>query len=332
LIKKYLNFKNTFFNLIPGVIVATLIALSAQFLSNNYQVPAMLMSLLIGMTLHFLGEEGRCVKGLSFSSKKLLQLGIILLGARISVDLILSLDLTTLLIITLAVILTIIFGIIILKIFGHSWKFGVLVGGAVAICGVSAAMAISAVLPKDKQSNEQLTFVVLGVTLLSTMAMIIYPILVNLLSMNERNAGIFLGSTIHDVAQVIGAGFSVSELTGETATLIKLYRVTLLFPIVLLVSFFVKRIDHKNKKNLKTPFVPMFIVLFVICALANSFNLIPDYLKFYLAGLSKWCLLIAIAAVGTQTRLQNLKIIGLIPAFLLITTSLFIMIVILILI
>ena len=109
------KFENSFYELAPGILVAILIAIAAQFLSNNYQVPTMLMALLIGMALHFLGEEGKSVKGLTFSSNTILRVGIVLLGTRISIDLIISLDPNIIFIITLGVFLTIIFGIFILN-------------------------------------------------------------------------------------------------------------------------------------------------------------------------------------------------------------------------
>ena len=326
----YKNIKNKFILLFPGFLVASLIALAAQFLSNNYQVPAMLMALLLGMAVHFLGEDGRCVKGLNFSSKKILQLGIVLLGVKISVDSILTMDFNIILIITSAVIFTIFFSIFILKAFGFDWKFGVLLGGSVAICGASAAMAIAAVLPKDNKSDERLTFVILGVTLLSTIAMIIYPLLSNWLLMDEKNAGIFLGATIHDVAQVVGAGFSISDLTGETSTLVKLYRVTLLFPIVLVISMFSRLSESKKRYSKKIPFIPMFVILFIFFAFLNSINLVPELIKEFASRFSKWSLLIAIAAVGAKTRLQSLVNIGLTPSFLVLVTSLFLMVFILI--
>ena len=330
--KYYRNIEIKFTELFPGIAVAILIALAAEFLSNNYQVPAMLMALLLGMTLHFLGEEGKCVKGLTFSNQTILRLGIILLGARISIDLILSLDFNVILIITSAVILTILFSILCLKIFKFDWRFGVLLGGSVAICGASAAMAIAAVLPKNNKSQERLTFVVLGVTVLSTISMIIYPLIANWLSMNEKQAGIFFGATIHDVAQVVGAGFSISDLTGETSTIIKLYRVTLLFPTVLIISLFIRISQNDKITPVKTPLIPMFVILFISFAIINSLGLIPESIKLFLTNFSKWCLLIAIAAVGAKTRLQSLKIIGLTPTFLIILISLFLMIYVLLLI
>jgi len=321
----YNNFKHRFITYYPGVLVAILIAISAEFLSNNYDVPAMLMALLIGMVFYFLGEEGKCVDGLTFSSQSILRLGIILLGTRISADLVLSLDFNIIIVITCGVLLTILFGIVILKTFGFDWKFGVLVGGAVAICGASAAMAIASVLPKNEKSDQRLTFVIIGVTLLSTLSMILYPILSNWLNMSDINAGIFLGATIHDVAQVVGAGFSISNEAGETSTLIKLYRVTLLFPLVLSISLFVRYSDSINLLASKPPLIPTFIVLFILCAVTNSLGIIPQSIKLFFSEISKWCLLIAIASVGAKTKLKNLKFIGLTPAFLIIITSLFLM-------
>ena len=247
----------------PGIIVALLIAIAAKFLANNYQVPAMLMAILIGMSLNFLSEEGKCVKGLNFSSKNILYLGIILLGTRIDFENILSINQNVIFLVIFGVILTILFSILLLRIFGFQYRFGILIGGAIAICGASAAMAISSVLPKDGKSNERLTFVVLGVTIISTFCMIFYPIISNFLNMNEKSSGIFFGATIHDVAQVVGAGFTVSDFTGETATLIKLFRVTLLFPVVLCISLMSYKFKLINDVDKKTPLVPYFIIIFI---------------------------------------------------------------------
>ena len=317
---------NIFSSLAPGIIISILIALAAQFLSNTYQFPAMLMALLLGMSLNFLSEEDKFLEGLTFSNQTILKIGIILLGVRISIESIFSVDIDIVLLVTSAVFFTIIFAIILLKIFGFDWRFGVLVGGSVAICGASAAMAIAAVLPKDSKSDERLTFVVLGVTILSTLAMIIYPIISNGLSMNEKQASIFLGATIHDVAQVVGAGFSISDLTGEKSTLIKLYRVTLLFPTVLIISLLIRNTSNINNKNSKTPLIPIFIILFIFCTLINTFISIPNNIELFLNNISKWCLLVAIAAVGVKTRLEKLKTIGFLPSFLITIISIFLMI------
>ena len=313
-------------NYTPGIILAVVIAIAARFLANNYDVPSMLMAILIGMSLNFLSEEGKCIKGLNFSSKYILYLGIILLGTRIDFENILSINQNIIFLVIFGVILTILFSILLLRIFGFQYRFGILIGGAIAICGASAAMAISSVLPKDDKSNERLTFVILGVTIISTFCMIFYPIISNFLNMDEKSSGIFFGATIHDVAQVVGAGFTVSDYTGEIATLIKLFRVTLLFPVVLCISLMSYKFKLINDVDKKTPLVPYFIIIFICVVVINSFNLIPNNIKFLSNEFSSWFLLIAIAAVGTKTRLQNLKIIGFLPIFSMALITIFLMI------
>ena len=316
---------NNYNNFSPGILVAVLIAVASKFLSNNYEVPAMLMAILIGMSLNFLSEDKKCEKGINFSSKNILYLGIILLGSRITFENILSININITFLIILAVILTILFSIFFLRLFGFQYRFGILIGGAIAICGASAALAISSVLPKDERSNERLTFVILGVTIISTICMIFYPILANFLEMDYISAGIFFGATIHDVAQVIGAGFTLSDETGDTATIIKLFRVTLLFPVVILISLLSYRYKSNNDFDNKPPLVPYFIIFFIIMVIINSLNFIPLYLQFYLNEISSWFLLIAISAVGTKTRLQSLRIIGFIPILSMISVTLFLL-------
>jgi len=148
-----LNIKLKIDKILPGLLITILIAITAKFLSNNYNVPAMLMAILIGMSLNFLSDEKRFTYGINYSSKNILYFGIVLLGSRISLDTILIIDLDTILIVTLGVIFTIFFSIILLKILKFPLSFGILIGGAIAICGASAAIAISSVLPK----NENMT-------------------------------------------------------------------------------------------------------------------------------------------------------------------------------
>ncbi|MDW9412870.1 putative sulfate exporter family transporter, partial [Sinorhizobium meliloti] len=220
----------------PGLLVTAAVAMAAQFLSEHYGAPAMLMALLLGIAFHFLAEEGRCVAGIELSAKLVLRIGVALLGMRISVDLLIGLGGGTILLLVSAIVATILFGLVAARLLGRGWRLALLTSGAVAICGASAAMAIAAVLPRNEFSERNLIFTVLSVTVLSTLAMIGYPIVAEYLGLDGQATGIFFGGTIHDVAQVVGAGFSVSPETGETATLVKLIRVTMLAPVVLIFS------------------------------------------------------------------------------------------------
>ena len=195
----------------PGVLLSLVLAIAAQFLSDHYGAPAMLLALLLGIAFGFLAEEGRCVPGIELSSQSILRIGVALLGVRISADLVSKLGWEPIVLVIAGVFATIAFGLIGARLLGRGWRLALLTGGAVAICGASAAMAIASILPKNRHSERNLTFTVLGVTVLSTLAMIVYPIVADLLALTETGTGVFFGGTIHDVAQVVGAGFSVSE-------------------------------------------------------------------------------------------------------------------------
>ena len=295
----------------PGILVSTVLAVTAQFLSEHYGAPAMLMALLLGIAFHFLAEEGRCVPGIEFTARTVLRLGVALLGARISLELLVGLGPELIALVVAGVVLTILFGFLGSRLLGRGWRLALLTGGSVAICGASAAMAIAAVLPKNEHSERNLIFTVLSVTLLSTVAMIAYPIITQFFDLDARETGVFLGGTIHDVAQVVGAGFSVSEETGETATLVKLIRVTMLAPVVLVFALVIRALGQaRDEGGKRPPLIPGFVLGFLALATVNSFGVIPAFVGEALADLSRWMLLIAIAAVGMKTSLRRMLDVG----------------------
>lgn len=309
----------------PGFLVSTVVAVAAQFLSEHYGAPAMLMALLLGIAFHFLAEDGKCVPGVEFTARTVLRLGVALLGARISLDLMMGLGAKLIIVLVLAVLLTIVFGLAVSRLLGRGWRFGLLTGGSVAICGASAAMAISAVLPRNEHSERNLIFTVLSVTVLSTFAMITYPILAITFDLDDVSSGVFLGGTIHDVAQVVGAGFSISDEAGEVATLVKLIRVTMLAPVVLIVSLVIRnRISDDGQSGRKPPIIPLFVLAFLGFATLNSLGGIPVIAAELMSGLSRWALLISVAAVGMKTSLRRILEVGQQAIILVVAETLFI--------
>lgn len=292
----------------PGLLVTAAVAMAAQFLAEHYGAPAMLMALLLGIAFHFLSEEGRCVAGIELTAKKVLRMGVALLGMRISVDLLIQLGAETILLLVVGLAATILFGLLLSRLFRIDWRLSLLTAGAVAICGASAAMAIAAVLPRSRHSERNLLVTVLGVTVMSTIAMIAYPILAHRLGLSDRATGIFFGGTIHDVAQVVGAGFSVSQTAGETATLVKLIRVTMLAPVVLCFSLILRNMpaDDPEIGAKRPPLLPGFVIAFLIFATINSVGWIPHALSDAGLEVSRWALLAGIVAVGMKTSLKNL--------------------------
>ena len=297
--------------LAPGLMVSVLVALAAQFVAEHYGAPAMLMALLFGIALNFLSEPGPTSEGIAFTARSVLRLGVAILGARISWELFLSLGWGLIGLLVAGTALTIFFGMTLARFLKQGPRFALLTAGAVAICGASAAMAIAAVLPKDDKSERNLLFTVLGVTLLSTIAMILYPILTNALGFDDRTAGAFIGATVHDVAQVVGAGFSISDMAGETSTLVKLIRVSFLAPVVVLITLFWRSEGGSaDSDGQRPPLVPPFVLGFLALAVLNSLGFIPAALADLLGKAASWALLAAIAAVGMKTDLRNVVQVG----------------------
>jgi len=303
------GWRSFFFRIYPGLLVAATIALAATWLSQQYRSPVMLFALLFGMTFHFLYEEGRCVAGIEFSSKAVLRVGVALLGARITASQILELGVMPIATVVVGIVSTIVLGAFAAQRLGLSRSFGVLSGGAVSICGASAALAIASVLPRTRESERDTILTVVTVTVLSTIAMIVYPLFVMAIGLDYVHAGIFLGGTIHDVAQVVGAGYSISSLTGDVATYVKLLRVTMLLPVVFSIAFVVSRGAKGGQRGWKAS-LPLFLVGFAVLVALNSLGLLPKAASDAASDVSRWCLVTAIAALGMKTSFKDLVAVG----------------------
>lgn len=305
----------------PGVAVAAVIAMASTFLSEHYGGPVMLFALLIGMAFHFLSQEGRCARGIDFAARTVLRLGVALLGFRISVDQLAALGWRAPLVTCAAVAATILLGMAAARAFRQSAQFGILTGGAVAICGASAALAIASVLPKHAKTERDTIFAVIGVTTLSTAAMVIYPPLMGVLGLGDADLGFLLGATIHDVAQVVGAGYSVSTTAGDVATISKLMRVALLVPVVATLALVYRSPGGEGAR--RGLMLPWFLVAFVAFAAASSAGIVPKAAADYLNHASRWCLVIAIAALGMKTSLAALGKLGWRPVALMVAETAF---------
>lgn len=211
------------------------------------------------------------------------------------------------------VVTTIVFGYLLSRRLNLGRQFGLLSGGAVAICGASAALAISSALPPDPDKERDTVLTVIGVTSLSTIAMILYPSLTTWLNLTHQQAGLFIGGTIHDVGQVVGAGYMISQETGDVSTYVKLLRVALLVPVILLLPILVitrqRRIEATAKPGVRS-ILPSFLVAFCALLLLNTFVDLPPTVTATATGVSNWCLVTAITALGMKTRLADLMRVG----------------------
>mgnify|MGYP001826936164 FL=1 len=260
------------------------------------------------MAFNFLTEDERFATGIRFASRHILRFGVALLGLRITTGEVMDLGWPVVGLIVASVVATILIGGLIGRAFGLNKDQSILSAGAVAICGASAALAIASVLPPHKDHERNTILTVAGVTALSTVAMVLYPVFVTYLGYDNATAGIFLGATIHDVAQVVGAGYIISDQTGEISTLVKLIRVACLVPVVITISLVMHR--HRSPDAAGGPLLPWFLVAFVALVIVNSAGWVPDQLHAALTPVSSWCLLTAVAALGVKTSLKALADVG----------------------
>jgi len=305
----------------PGLAVAAVVGIAATSLSLQYKASAMLFALLLGMALNFLAEEGKCLPGIQFAASVVLRTGVALLGLRITIAQVTALGWATVLIIVVSVGLTILAGIVIARAMKLGSALGTLTGGAVAICGASAALAIASILPKHPNAERDASFTVIGVTAFSTLAMIIYPVVSGAFGFDHHVAGVFIGATIHDVAQVVGAGYSISTETGDIATIVKLLRVAMLLPVCLVIG--VALHVRGSQAAHAAPVLPWFAVAFAVLVVVVSAGWLPQPVIDAGSSFSRWCLVTAIAAIGIKTSLRSLVDMGLKPVMLLAGETLF---------
>jgi len=295
----------------PGLLLAVVIAIASAFIADHRGGPTLLYALLIGMALNAVAAEGKAKPGVDFAARRILRFGVALLGARITVEQIGGLGWRNGALIAAGVVVTIVVGSALAKALGLSRRIGILTGGATAICGASAAIAIAAVLPRSETSERELIFTIAGVTALSTIAMILYPVIVGWAGLDPHQAGIFLGATIHDVAQVVGAGYSISPEVGDYAVLTKMLRVAFLLPVVMVISLVVRhRFSRDDVDRGSDPLLPPFLLAFIAFVVAGSLGWIPKPAGAAVNELSRACLVVAIAAVGLKTSLVEMKKVG----------------------
>jgi uncharacterized membrane protein YadS len=185
---------------------------------------------------------------------------------------------------------------------GFDTSFGILAGGAVAICGASAAMALATTLGSRRVSETQLTIVLVGIAAMSASAMVLYPIAAHAMHFSDVRAGFLLGASIHDVAQALGAGYGYSDAAGQIAAIVKLTRVALLAPVLALVAVVLPGEPGAGR----VPKLPWFVAGFFAMAAVNSLGLIPAVVATASGGIATACLAAAVTATAIKSPLPKL--------------------------
>jgi uncharacterized integral membrane protein (TIGR00698 family) len=287
---------------VPGLLMTGVAALAAAYLSEHYGAPLMLMGLLIGLAFNFVNADVRLHAGLGFASKTLLRWGIVLVGLQVTFAQIASLGWVAFVAIAAMIALVTLTGTLVARGGAMGSAFGTLAGGAVAICGASAALALSSVLGEKRASQAQLTLVLVSVSAASALAMSVYPVLAHTLHLTDTQAGFLMGASIHDVAQALGAGYSYSEVAGQTASIVKLTRVAMLAPALAVVSWAYPAADAK-KGGVG---VPWFVLGFLGMTTLHSLVPLPAEALKWSPKVASGLLLLAVTATGIRSPMNLL--------------------------
>lgn len=296
-----------------GFILCLALGAAAVWISEYISVPVMLMAIIIGLFLHALYAIEPLKNGINWSSRGLLYIGVALMGLRIDFTDLSQAGLIAPAIVFATLAATLFGGYAISRAFGQSKDFAILMSGAVGICGVSAAAAICAALDDCQSRDEELAITVAGITVLSTVAMILYPIAAHTLKLDTLSSGLLMGGGIHNVSQAVGAGYAISPEAGDLSVLLKLLRVSMLLPIVILISVL-------WGKNAATPYptlgakikanAPPFLVVFLILAALSCFQLVPAPITEAGNKAAHWALVVSLVAIGIKTDMRQVVTVG----------------------
>jgi uncharacterized integral membrane protein (TIGR00698 family) len=294
----------------PGLAATIVVALAATYLADHYHTPPVIFALLLGMALNTLAAEPRYAPGIGLSARTLLRISVALLGLRITFSQVGELGWSSAVMVLTAVPLTIGFGWALARLLKIDARFGVLSGGAVGICGASAAMAIAVAWSRE-DSERDTVLVIACITTYSTIAMVLYPALVAHLHWDPLQTGRFLGGSIHDVAQVVAAGYASSPQAGDAATIVKLMRVAMLLPVVLVITLATRgRSDRTGRAHEKLSLLPGFLLGFAALAALNGLGWVSRPVAGALSDLSRWLLVISVAALGMKTSAREIMAVG----------------------
>lgn len=296
----------TLSTLFPGFIVVAIAAAAATWFSEHYGMPVILAGLLIGLALNFFSAEQKVHAGLDFCGTSCLRWGIILLGTQVTAMQIGSLGALAFLGLIAIMALVMGAGLVGARLGGQSSCAGWLAGGATAICGASAALAIYAIIGRGRLNQTQFTLTLVGVALASAIAMSFYPLIAAQLAFTDKQAGFLMGAAVHDVAQALGGGYSFSQSAGEVATIVKLSRVALLAPAVALIGLAIGSASGQPKTLLAKLKLPWFIIAFFAAVALNSLFTAPGWVAGYGLIASKAMLLFAVTATAMRSRLDLL--------------------------
>lgn len=280
---------------------------------------ASIIALFTGTIINSFFHPNWIKPSLKFTSKRILKVAIILLGASLSVKTIMSVGKMTFFVMIFTFAMCFGGGYFVRKIFGINWKLGNLISAGTGICGGSAVAAIAPVIDAE---DKDIAFAMSSTFLFDMVMVALYPIMGKALGMTDIAYGIWAGTSVNDTASVVASGYAFSEAAGDIAMMVKLTRTIAIIPTVLVFAYIGTRIKHKEmqktsegKKVNVMKIVPWFIAGFLALAIANSVGIIPVAVSGVLKSTSKFLMVSALAAIGLSTSIADFRKAGLAPMF-----------------
>jgi uncharacterized integral membrane protein (TIGR00698 family) len=309
---------------LPGLAVVAAIGAPALMLqsrltvSGKTVVSAVAVAIVLGVLIRNLwGLAEACKPGVSFAVKRLLRVGIALLGAQLSLGQVLRTGATAVFVVATCIVLAILVVRFLSIRMGLSDRLGTLLAVGTSICGVSAIVATA---PAIEAKQEETSMAVATITVFGLLAVVVYPLLGRAFGLSDVVFGTWAGTAVNDTSQVIAAGLIYSQTAGEVATVVKLTRNLFMAPvIVVLSSWYLRRgqgsgIRGQKGISLKSA-VPGFVLGFVAMAVLNSLGIFPPMALDLIRTASSWLIVVALAGVGLETNLASLKAIGFRPFY-----------------
>jgi len=298
---------------VPGIGLTLLITFVGFAVHDRFDaVSPLVASLAIGVALGNLGAvPAVCAPGVKFSAKKILRLGIVLLGSQLAVSQVVELGGAELAVVIVVVAATFLGTMWLGPRLGVSRPLSLLVATGFSICGASAVAAMEGVAEADE---EEVTYAIALVTLCGSLAIILLPALRSVVGLDAAEMfGAWVGASVHDVAQVIATSSTGGDSAVQSATVVKLSRVVLLAPLVAMVSVWLRTpragLTSKSTSS-KVSVVPIFVVGFIAMILVRTTGVLSDDVLSTLKTVEQWCLASALVGLGAEVRLAKLLRVG----------------------
>lgn len=318
-----------FIPVLPGFMVAIAIAFIAQFIEDLlpiHLIGGSVIALFIGMILNTFWKPDYLNVGLKFTSKKILKFAIILLGASLSIQTILTVGRLSLTVMCFTLLTCFGGGYFIGKALGLNWKLSNLISAGTGICGGSA---IAAVAPVIEAKDSDIAYAMSATFLFDMVMIVLFPFMGTWLNLSDQAYGLWAGTAVNDTSSVVAAGYAYSEAAGDFATMVKLTRTLSIIPVVLIFAYINLRVKQKEalqnsasnvtgeeitkaKVNILT-LIPWFILGFVGLAIVNSIGVIPAAVSASAKELSKFLMVASLAAIGLNTSFKEMRKSGFAP-------------------